>query len=340
MATVATKNPTLSDVASRLDPNGSVATIVELLNETNEILKDATFMEANDGTNNKTTVRTGLPNATWRKLYQGVQPSKSITAQVSDSSGMLEAYAESDIDLVDKAADPAGFRLSEERPFIEKMNQQVAATLFYGDTASAPETFTGLAPRYNSLSTDDTKSGYNIIDGDTNSGNTDADNTSIWLIIWGPNTAYMFYPKGSMAGIRQKDLGQETATDASGGLYQVYRTHYKWDVGFTVRDWRSIVRIANVDTDQISGAAGATTPDLNKLMIKALHKLPAGMKGMGRPVFYCNETVITYLDIQTWEKSNLQLSYQDVQGEIIMKFRGVPIRQCDQILNTEDLVVA
>jgi len=333
MATKGTNNPTLSDVANRLDPDGSVATIVELLNETNEILKDATFLEANDGTNNKTTVRTGLPNATWRKLYQGVQPSKSITAQVSDSSGMLEAYAESDIDLVDKAPDPKGFRLSEERPFIEKMNQQVASTLFYGDTATDPEKFTGLAPRYSAISTDDTKSGYNIIDGDL-AGNDDSDNTSIWLVVWGPNTAYMFYPKGSMAGIKQKDLGQETAVDSNnGGLYQVYRTHYKWDVGFTVRDWRSIVRIANIDVSLL--AANASMADLNLLMIKALHKLPPGMKTMGRPVFYCNETVITYLDIQTWQKSNLQLTYQDVQGELVMKFRGVPIRQCDQILSTE-----
>ncbi len=334
MATVGTNNPTLSDVASRLDPSGSVATIVELLNETNEILKDATFLEANDGTNNKTTVRTGLPNATWRKLYQGVQPSKSITAQVSDSSGMLEAYAESDIDLVDKAPDPAGFRLSEERPFIEAMNQQVAETLFYGDTATNPERFTGLDVRYNTISTDATKSGYNIIDG-TAASNSGSDNTSIWLIVWGPNTAYMFYPKGSMAGIKQKDLGQETATDAAGGLYQVYRTHYKWDVGFTVRDWRSIVRIANIDVSLLVANASSDKTDINLAMIEALHKLPPGMKNMGRPVFYCNETVITYLDIQTWQKSNLQLTYQDVQGELVMKFRGIPIRQCDQIDSTE-----
>ena len=330
MATVGTNNPTLSDVASRLGPDGNVPRIVELLEESNEILKDATFLEANDGTNNKTTVRTGLPNATWRKLYQGVQPSKSTTTQVSDSSGMLEAYAESDIDLVDKAPDPKGFRLSEERPFLETMNQDVAATLFYGDTADTPEKFTGLAPRFDSISTDDTKSGYNVLSG----GGAANDNTSIWLVTWGPNTAYMFYPKGAQAGLKQEDLGKETTTDAAGGLYRVYRSHYKWDVGFSVRDWRSIVRIANIDSSNMIGESSAA--DLNKLMIKAMHRLKG--KNLGRPVFYCNEDVITYLDIQTWEKSNLHLTYSDVQGELVMKFRGIPIRQCDAILNTEGTI--
>jgi hypothetical protein len=330
MATVGTLNPTLSDVASRLGPDGNVPKIVELLEETNEILKDATFLEANDGTNNKTTVRTGLPNATWRKLYQGVQPSKSTTTQVSDSSGMLEAYAESDIDLVDKAPDPKGFRLSEERPFLEVMNQDVATTLFYGDTANTPEKFTGLAPRYNALSTDDTKSGNNIIDGE-GGGNT---NSSIWLVTWGPNTAYMFYPKGAKAGLLQEDLGKETTTDKDGGLFRVYRSHYKWDVGFTVRDWRSIVRIANIDTTLLDSQGG---PDLNKLMIRALHRLKG--KNLGRPAFYCNEDIVTFLDIQTWEKSNLHLTYTDVQGELIMKFRGVPIRTCEALLNTEAKIV-
>lgn len=335
MATVGTNNPTLYDVANRLDPNGSVATIVELLNETNEILMDATFLEANDGTNNKTTVRTGLPNATWRQLYQGVQPSKSTTTQVSDSSGMLEAYAEADVDLVDKASDPKGFRLSEERPFIEVMNQNVAGTLFYGDTTTNPERFTGLAPRFNALSTDNTKTGYNVINGAATNDSGD-DNTSIWFIVWGPNTCFMFYPKGSKAGLMQEDLGKETTTDAAGGLYRVYRSHYKWDVGLTVRDWRGIVRIANIDTGNLVKNA-ATGADLNDLLITAYHRLGNHRK-MGRPAIYCTETIITFLDKQTYNKSNLHLTYKEVQGQVVMMFRGIPIRECDQILETEGTI--
>jgi hypothetical protein len=42
MAALSTLNPTLLDLAKRTDPNNSIATVVELLNETNEILDDMT----------------------------------------------------------------------------------------------------------------------------------------------------------------------------------------------------------------------------------------------------------------------------------------------------------
>ena len=79
MSTLTATNPTLLDVAKRVDPNGSVADIVEILNETNEILQDMTVLEANDGTGHKTTIRTGLPSSAWRKLNYGVPASKSTT---------------------------------------------------------------------------------------------------------------------------------------------------------------------------------------------------------------------------------------------------------------------
>src|SRR6267378_6771102 len=87
---------TLLDWAKSLDPDGSTATVVELLNQTNEILMDMPFMEGNLPTGHKTTVRTGLPTAIWRQMYQGVPPSKSVRAQVEDACGMLETRAELD----------------------------------------------------------------------------------------------------------------------------------------------------------------------------------------------------------------------------------------------------
>ena len=79
MAALATTNPTLADVARRMDPDGKIDTIVEILNETNEILEDATMIEGNLPTGHRTTIRTGLPTPTFRKLYGGVQPTKSTT---------------------------------------------------------------------------------------------------------------------------------------------------------------------------------------------------------------------------------------------------------------------
>ena len=72
MATIGTMNPTLLDVQSRLDPNNAVAQIIEMMNQTNEIVQDMTMVEGNLPTGHKTTVRTGLPEATWRMLNYGV----------------------------------------------------------------------------------------------------------------------------------------------------------------------------------------------------------------------------------------------------------------------------
>ena len=119
MAASASTHPTLVDLVKRQDPDGKIATIAEILNETNEILDDMVWMEGNLPTGHRTTVRTGIPAPTWRKLYGGVQPTKSTTAQVTDNTGMLEAYAEVDKALADLNGNTSEFRLSEDMAHIE-----------------------------------------------------------------------------------------------------------------------------------------------------------------------------------------------------------------------------
>ena len=116
MSALATTHPTLLDLAKRTDPDGRISDIVEILNQTNEILSDMVWVEGNLTTGHRTTIRTGLPAPTWRKLYGGVQPTKSTSAQITDNCGMLEAYAEVDKALADLNGNTAEFRLSEDRP--------------------------------------------------------------------------------------------------------------------------------------------------------------------------------------------------------------------------------
>lgn len=334
MATRGLLYPTLADFAKREDANGKIDTIVELLKQSNEILDDMVFQEGNLPTGHKTTVRTGLPSATWRLLNYGVQPSKSSTAQVVDTCGMLEAYAEVDKALADLNGNTAEFRLSEDRAFLEKMNQEMAATLFYGNTAANPEKFLGLAPRFATVSTDTTNIGSQIIRGGGASGQSDL--TSIWLVAWGPNTVHGIFPKGSKAGFMHQDLGEQTLTDAAGGKYQGYRTHYKWDIGLCVRDWRYVVRIANVDTGDLTknAASGADLIDLMTQAVELLHDT-----GLGRPVFYCNRTIRSFLRRQIVNKvANSTLSMDQVAGKMVMGFDGIPVRRCDQLLNTETYI--
>lgn len=329
MATLSANNPTLIDVASRLDPNLNVDKIVELLAATNPILNDMTFMEGNLPTGHKTTVRTGLPGVTWRKLYGGVQPSKSTTAQVTDSCGMLEAYAEVDKALADLNGNAAAFRLSEDKAFVEAMSQEMASTLFYGNESTEPEAFTGFAPRFNSLSA---QNGDNIV----NASGSSTDNTSIWLIVWGPNTCHGIYPKGSTGGVQMRDLGEVTVenVDGASGRAQMYRSHYRWDCGLTVRDWRYIVRIANIDVSDLTTVAN--TKFLVQWMIQAAERIPSF--GAGRAAFYCNRNIREKLRLGILEKVSSNLTFETVAGKRVMMFDEIPVVRTDALLNTESVV--
>jgi hypothetical protein len=331
MATLSSTNPTLADLASRMGSDGKIdPSIVEMLNETNEILDDATFIEANGYTEHKTTIRSGLPAGTWRKLNYGVQPEKSRTVTIKDSLGMLETYAEVDKALADLNGNSAAWRLSEDRAFVEGLNQTMATTMFYGDSSLDPEKFTGLAPRYNSLSAENA---MNIIDA----GGTGSTNTSIWLIVWGPNTCHNIYPKGSPAGLNSRDLGEDTIIDAAGGRYQGYRTHYKWDCGMTLRDWRYVVRIANVDMTTLTKNA-ASGADLIDLMTQAIELIPN--LGMGRAAFYVPRKIRSFLRRQIANKvAGSTLSMEEVAGKKVVTFDGVPVRRTDALLLTEARVV-
>jgi hypothetical protein len=328
MATIGTK-PNLMDVAKRLDPDGKIAKVAELLSQTNEVLQDMVFVEGNLPTGHKTTIRTGYPDVTWRKLNYGVQPSKSITAQVTDVTGSLEAYAVVDKSLADLNGNVADFRLSEDMAFIEAMNQEMASKLFYGNTKVDPAAIDGLAPRFAASSTDNKLIGSNVIKG-TGSGSV---NTSVWLVVWGENTVHGIYPKGSKAGISHNDHGEQTVLDAAGGSYQAYRTHYKWENGVVIRDWRYVVRIANIDVSTLVKDA-ATGTNLIDCMTQALERIPNLQ--MGKAVFYVNRTVSSFLRRQIVNKvGNSTLSIDDISGQKVLTFGGVPVRRTDALINTE-----
>lgn len=324
MATINQTNPTFSDIAKRTDPDGKIAPIVELLNEHNEILLDATAIEANDKTSHLTTVRSGLPSVTWTKFYQGVQPGKSTTVQVRDAIGMAEMRSSVDERLLSIAPDASAFRLSEDRPFIEAISQDVASTVFYGDTGPTPEKFNGLSQRFSSTSAEN---GINIV----NAGGSGSDNTSIWLVVWSPNTCHMIYPRGSKAGVEVTDLGRQRVEDANGGVYEAMETKYIWKTGLSVRDWRYVVRIANIDVSDLGTLAN--TKNIINWMIEASEAIPS--LSTGRAAFYCNKTIRTKLRFGINEKTTNQLTYDTVAGKRVMAFDGIPVRRCDKILNTE-----
>lgn len=338
MATLASGQLTLADLSKRLGPDGKVDPIAELLSQQNDILEDIVFKEANQPTSHVATIRTGLPAVYWRAYNQGVPSSKSTTAQVTEPCAMLEARSHIDAKLLELNGNSAGFRLSEESPFIEAMNQEFTGKLFNGNVGADLKTFSGLATRYSSTTAGN---GGNVILG----GGAGSDNASIYLVVWGEQTVFCPFPKGSRAGLRTRDLGEESVADASGNYFQAARSLFQWDGGLMVKDWRYVVRIANIDVSDWVGVTGsqASTASTNliKLMMRAIARIPN--INMGRAAFYCNRSVREGLMIQALEKSSSALGIKPAMTQFGMninqlEFMGVPIRGVDQLGIAETLV--
>jgi hypothetical protein len=336
---------TLTDWANSIDPDGSVASVAELLTQQNSVLTDMPWIEGNLPTGHRSTIRAGLPTPTWRQLYRGVVPSKSVRVQVEDACGMLEARNEVDKDLADLNGNSAAFMLSEAIAQLEGMNQAFASTLIYGNVAINPERFTGFAPRFSG------RSGFpaavNVIHA---GGSVASQQTSIWLVGWGPNTVHGIFPKGSQAGLVRDDLGVIDAFDdqSPAARFRAQAERFQWKCGLAVKDWRYIVRICNVDVANLLATSGFA--DVAKLLVRAFARIPN--PGMCTPRIYCSRAVYTAMAIQALDKSQNAIAiqpsiqqYGDVSpgnagGGGTLTFLGVPVRVVDAILDTEAVVPA
>lgn len=339
MAVTGGSAQTLLDIAKTLNPDDTIATLAELLNQLNDILTDAQWVEANGPFTHRVSVRTGLPAVAWRLLNGPATQSKSTKAQLDEATGMLETWSTADVDVVQTAQNVQAYRFSESISFIEAMNQEVSKTLFYGDTTVNPERFLGLAPRFSTVNTANAANAVNVLDG----GGTGSNNTSVWLVVWGDNSVYGLYPKGTRAGLVHNDLGIDTVTitaGLSGGVMRAYRDQYQWKLGLCVKDWRYVVRLCNINVSDLQGSTGTqNAQQLINFMSRMLDLIPSW--GMGRAAIYLNRTVFSMLRIQALNKSSAAIAIEPglsqfgdpVRGGL--SFFGIPIRRCDQILNTE-----
>jgi hypothetical protein len=333
MAVIGNTMVDLIDLYKRQDKDGSYIPVIEMLSEENAILEDAIAVECNNGSTHKHTVRTGLPAVSWGKLYKGIPNDKSKTAQVEDTTGFVEGLSTVDERIVQLAGDNAGaVRMQEAMSYIEAMQQEVATKMFYGNTADDPEEFMGLAPRFNSKSA---ANGKQIIDA----GGTGSNNTSIWMLAWGDNQCQLLYPKGTKAGISREDMGRQRVLDADGNAYYAYEEKFKWDIGLAVKDWRYVTRIANINvTDMAAGSVA-----LYDFLRKAYYQMQSRRVPGGKLAIYLNRDVLEALDALATNAgasdSFIRLRPMEIEGKEVMTYRGIPLRETDALLNTEERVV-
>ncbi len=331
MAVVNNELPTLLDQVKRQAPNGAIDRIVEQLTRKNPILEDMVVLEGNLPTGHRVTSRTGLPSVGWRKLNEGVAPSKSVTDQFDEACGELAGMSVVDTRVAKLNGNEAAFRASEDKAFVAAMSNEIATGIFYHSTDAAPEKFNGLAPRYdNTVVSAANPQGDQIIKCDPAAAG--ADQYSIWLVVWGPETVFGIYPKGSVAGLEPDDRGVQLWNDANNKKFKAYVTYWTWDFGLVVRDWRYVVRIGNIDASGFD----ATKTLIHDAMADAVEQVQD--LNSGRPVLYCSRKVKTMLrkEARNAVKSST-LTTEMVGGKPVDFFDGIPIKRSDALV-TEDVI--
>lgn len=329
MATTALVNdfPTMADVAKRTDPDGGIASIVEVLAKQVPELQDAAMQEGNLDTGHRITTRMALPSVSWRLANQGIAASKSLTAQVDEVCGQVAALSHVDPDVAKLGGNEIAFRASEDSAFVSAMGYEVATGLWYHNLATNPEKFEGLSPRLG-LSTGEY--GGQIVKSQVATSGSNC--ASAWWVTWGPKGVYFIFPKGQKAGLDHQDMGLQMITDPAGKRFPAWESVWKWNVGVCVEDYRQIVRVANI---YVAGILETGTLFLQDLT-KGYHQLHN--PDMGRTILYLNRKIATYLHEQAIlgaAQSTLLFERDFATGKPVLMFMGCPVRVTDSLLSTE-----
>jgi hypothetical protein len=225
-------------------------------------------------------------------------------------------------------------RTSEGMAFLEAMAQEIESSVWYSDVRVNGKKFHGLGPRYNTLSNP------SVVNG----GGVSSNNTSIWMVTHGDGMTNVIVPENMSAGVQQEDMGRQRVLDGAGNPFYVLEEKFTQHIGIAVKDWRYTGRIANINTT--NAAAGSV--DLYRLLTRLFYQLQgrrhykldaSGMPAPGNTVIYMNRSMLEVLDNLAINKGAadnfVRLKPMDIQGQEVLSWRGIPIRETDALLNTE-----
>jgi len=330
MTASASQYPTYVDHQNRVNPMGGPAKVVELLSTKRPWLRYLPFKQGNLPNGEQFTVRTSEPTGSWREANQGVAPEKSTTAQATIECGHLESYSETDQKIYNLPGNGPAYRATEDAAFVRGLGKTIADTIVYGNAEKTPASFNGIMRYY----TGNGASRQNII----SAGGTGTDNASVLLCSFAEDELCGVYPQNGMmprataskgvppdegAGSSIRDFALRISATVGGDSFSanrkipVYTTQYVIQMGICLKDWRSVVRIANIDREDIEKDKDATnSPDLQDLMIQA----EVMNQGEGRMFLFADKFIMGWLRRQMVENKSEFLSWDQIGGSRMMVF--------------------
>ncbi len=325
---------TLADVAKKGDK------VAEVLTLKNPMLKDIPYTQMNEGTIHKESIRSFLPKPVYRKANQAIAAQKSGIEERTFSAAHFESRSQMDAKVAERGGkERVGInRWNQAQGHIQGMANEHANLAIYGSPAGEGNKDVGFMDIYYTVNSA-VETSKQVVDA----GGVGADNTSILMVNWGPQSIFGVYPAGTQAGLKRTDysagnkLVQLQGLDAAGntGTFYGYDEIFELDHGLVVKDWRQASRIANIDVSNL--IANTSAADLIDQLITASYKLDDPMGA----IIYMNRTVhaILHKQVRSDVSTGGGLTFMNYGGEQILSFNGMPIRIADSLLNTEARVI-
>lgn len=328
-AALSTANPSLVDAYRERAPNGGLLNLVKTLEQRYPFVKDATWIECNDGTQHKSLSETALPTPTYRGYNEGIAPQHDNGQVVADVTAMAATMSKIDVDLV-KLNGPE-FRTRRVAAQMRGQLFDLESKSFYSSTKTSPKQFHGILPRLDS--TTGTPAGNQVLKIDASPSGSDQ--MSIVLLGWGQEAVHMVYPQGSAAGIEHDDLGVQVTKDAGGT--NEFRAYVDWvqvSAGIAVENYRYVARACNID----KSALAKNGTNAIEALIELLYAVEYQDQSV-RWVYYAPRYLAKYLHHQARTGvTNATLTIEQIEGKPVVMANGFPIRVSDGLTVAEAIV--
>lgn len=327
---------TLAELTKGLG-NPDITAVVDEITQATTMLGDAAFTEATGMLENQGLRKTSLPTNQWVAIDEGGVASKGHKELFKDGMGIIESWSTARQKEGMFAPNPEALYAEDERDHVASMGLDVESCLLYG--GSEPAQFKGIIPRFNKITSAAelaalrTAPKFITLD---NAGDTDEEQSSVLLVVWGAGAAQMLYPRYVANKGIQITKGGWQVIEENGKKFFQRDTQFLMTTGLALMNRYAVIRIANIATG--SSDLATSMPALRKNLFKAFTLLPKTFKSRvriyapGNVVAGLNDYYAGLVQPVTYEGAIPQNAIGDV------RFDRFVIRQCDSMSATENVV--
>ena len=136
--------------------------------------------------------------------------------------------------------------------------------------------------------------------------------------------------------MQQRDLGENTVTDADGKEYQAVTTLFTWKCGLAVGDIRANALVRNIDMSTLGSMTAQQKLKLVEQFIRAKNRIRGIQSRDKKVVLYVGDELYNFFELYLLDKNNVHVTRQELMNAAPQLYlSGIPIKKCDAISESE-----